>query len=331
MKIDPDILSEAARSFGQELTNLRPLGGMEGMALEYRQDDREFVLKVTPKDKSNPAQVSQIEAKFEFIRYLAENGVRVAKPIQSPGGNWLEMIEKEDAIYLVTAATKAHGKHINLYYPANSKPGFLQEWGRVTGRMHRIAKTYDSWCRNRDDGEPVSPIIDWKQEHEYFRNWCQFDDVCEKWVALGQEIERLPITREGFGLIHNDLHPWNFLVDPKGEITVIDFDVSTFHFFAKDIAIALFFANWEGNPGKDRSKDDYLTDFFQNFMKGYDAENSLPEFWFSKLPIFLKHHQILLFTVFTDEWKNPNKWQLNTLQRWKRQILNDIPVVKLQF
>ena len=100
---------------------------------------------------------------------------------------------------------------------------------------------------------------------------------------------------------------------------------------AKDIAIALFFANWEGNPGKSRSKDDYLTTFFQNFMKGYDAENSLPEFWFSKLPIFLKHHQILLFTVFTDEWKTPNKWQLTTLQRWKRQILNDIPVVKLQF
>jgi Ser/Thr protein kinase RdoA (MazF antagonist) len=141
----------------------------------------------------------------------------------------------------------------------------------------------------------------------------------------------MPKTRQGYGLIHNDLHPWNFLVDSQGEITVIDFDVCCYHFFIKDIAIALFFANWEGNPGKGRSKDDYLTNFFHNFMRGYSLENELEGFWFRQLPLFLKHHQILLFTVFTDEWKTPNPWQAKTLKKWKRQILNDIPVVNLQF
>ena len=66
-------------------------------------------------------------------------------------------------------------------------------------------------------------------------------------------------------------------------------------------------------------------------MSGYSQENTLDGYWFKQLPIFLKHHQILLFTVFTDEWKTPQKWQSDTLRKWKRQILNDTPVVTLQF
>jgi Ser/Thr protein kinase RdoA (MazF antagonist) len=331
MRIDPHILSEASSSFGLELSALRPLGGMEGMALEYTRGGRNYVLKVTPRDKGNPDQVEQIEAKLKFINYLDENGVRVAKPIPSPQGNWLEITETEDTTYLVTAATKAEGQHVDLHDPTQSKPDFFQAWGRVTGQMHRLAKTFEHWRKDLNKGEAVSPIIDWKEEHVFFRNWCQFEDVREKWVALGEEIETMPITRKGYGLIHNDLHPWNFLVDSSGEITVIDFDVCAFHFFVKDIAIALFFANWIGNPGKRKSKDNYLTMFFQNYMRGYATENTLADFWYRVLPVFLKHHQILLFTVFTDEWATPNKWQWSTLHKWKRQILQDIPVVRMQF
>jgi Ser/Thr protein kinase RdoA (MazF antagonist) len=302
---------------------------MEGMALEYVHGDRSCVLKVTPGDKNNPKQREQIEAKSKFITYLADNDVRVAKPVLSPRGNWLEVIEKDTANYLVTAATKAEGKHINLRYSSQTKPELFQAWGEITGKMHRLANNYPFWRVNPEEGKPVSPIIDWQQEHEFFRKWCQYDEVHEKWVELGETIKTLPMTREGFGLIHNDLHPWNFLVDRNGKITVIDFDVCAFHFFAKDIAIALFFANWTGKPRKGQSKDDYLTIFFQNYMQGYDREFTLPEFWFTKLPIFLKHHQILLFIVFTDEWATPNNWQQKTLQKWERQILNDTPVVKI--
>ena len=91
------------------------------------------------------------------------------------------------------------------------------------------------------------------------------------------------------------------------------------------------FANWNGRPPQGQSKDDYLTAFFQNFMTGYAQENTLDGFWFKQLPLFLKHHQILLFTVFTDEWKTPNPWQSDTLRKWKRQILKDTPVVRMQF
>jgi len=331
MKIDPLIIAKAAASFGIEISGLRPLGGMEGMALEYKHEDNTFVLKVTPRDKSNPDQVREYEAKIDFITYLAENGVNVAKPVPSPAEKWVETVETKNNIFLITSTTKAAGRHIQLANPDQATPQLIQSWGHVTGQMHRLAKTYKTWQKLTPDGETSSPIGDWKGEHEFFKNWCPFGDIREKWVHLGIELEALPETREGYGLIHNDLHPWNFLVDSSGRITVIDFDVCSYHYFLKDLAIALFFANWNGFQGNKGAKDDYLTAFFQNFMKGYSTENELDGCWFQHLPLFLKHHQILLFTVFTNEWKTPNPWQSNTLAKWKRQILNNIPVVNILF
>jgi len=331
MKIDPQILSQAAQLFDLHVSDLRPLGGMEGMALEFKRDGSAFVLKITPKSKENHAESRQLEEKLEFIDYLAENGARVAKPIRSPTGSWVETVETEQSIYLVNTLMKAEGKHFNLYNIPGGNMDFFRGWGQVTGQMHRLAKSYKSWQKDPGDGSPPSEIGNWQGEHQFFANWCPYDDVRTKWIELGQEIEVLPRTRASYGLIHNDLNPWNMIVNPSGEITVIDFDVCAYHYFIKDIAIALFHVNWSGNPGKGGSKDDYLTGFFQEFMTAYAHENTLDEIWFKQLPIFIKHHQILLFIVFTDEWKTPNKWQSDTLRKWQRQILNDTPVLKLQF
>ena len=330
MKIDPKILSAAANRFGIELSALRPLGGMEGLACEYKQGDQSFVLKVTPVSKDDPDQITRTEEKCEFINFLADNGVRVARQIRSPSGTWVERIETEEDYYLISAATKAPGRHYSFYNRTEATPNFFQAWGRITGQMHAMAKTYRSWQKESGDEGKLSTINDWKEEHKFFQNWCQFDDIRGKWDQLGIQIEMLPRNREGFGLIHNDLHPWNFLVH-KGEITVIDFDVCAYHFFAKDIAIALFFANWHGKPLRGQTKNDYLTEFFRSFMTGYSSENHLEAIWFKHLPLFLKHHQILLHTVFIDEWKTPNKWETDTLRRWRRQILNDVPVISIQF
>jgi Ser/Thr protein kinase RdoA (MazF antagonist) len=331
MKIDPHILSKAAQHFDLHVSDLRPLGGMEGMALEFKQGGNSYVLKITPKSKDDPTESRKLEEKLDFIYYLAENGVGVAKPIPSPTGEWVMVVETETQIYLVNALTKAEGKHIEIFDPSQTSPEFFQHWGRVMGQMHALAQTYKSWQKNPTDGSEASIIVNWKDEHNFFTDWCQFDEVRAKWIELGDKIEQLPRNREGYGLIHNDLHPWNFLVDQAGEITVIDFDVCSFHFFAKDVAIPLFFANWSGKPSRGQSKDEYLTDFFHNFMTGYAQENILAPTWYKQLPLFLKHHQILLFTVFTDEWKPYNKWQEDTLKKWERQILNDVPVIKLQF
>ena len=332
MKIDPIILAQAAQLYDLDLSCLHPLGGMEGMALAFTRDDHDYVLKVTPKNVGQTRQIEQIKAKSQFITYLSDNGVKVARPVQSPKGQWVEVVETETAHYLVTAATKADGTHINLSDPVQATPTLFQAWGRVTAQMHRLAKSYTSWQKYPPGGDDPNPIIDWQDEHDSFRDWSQDDvQIQTKWSALAERIQTLPVERESYGLIHNDLHPMNFLVDDRGEITVIDFDVCTFHFFVKDIAIALFFADWLGKPPRGTPKETYLTQFLRNFMQAYASENNLDDFWFSQLPLFTKHHQILLYIVFSHEWQKPNPWQAKTLQRWRDQILNDKPVVRILF
>ena len=329
MKIDPPILVKAAKKYGFELSELKPLGGMEGMALASRRKDGNFVLKITPKKSGITGVQDEIIAKSEFINYLADNGVRVAKPVRSPLGNWVEVIRTKEMNYIITAATRVKGKHLDLSNPRQTNPEHFETWGKITGQMHKLAKSYPHWKRYNEHGELISPISDWKGEYKTFSNWCQFDSIREKWISLNQKIERFPINRSSYGLIHNDLHPRNFVIDKSGLISVIDFDVSSFHFYIKDIAIPLFFINWIGEPVKGQSKDTYLTNFMQNFIKGYESENNLDDFWYKELPIFLKHHRILLYIVFCDEWKIRNPWQSNTLQKWRKQILADAPVLKI--
>jgi Ser/Thr protein kinase RdoA (MazF antagonist) len=194
-------------------------------------------------------------------------------------------VHAEDQDYLVMAATRARGAHVNLYDRKKAGPDFFQAWGQVTGQMHHLAKAYPWWCKHPVEIEVPSPIHDWRQEFESFRRWSSDDtEIQAKWIELGESIASLPINRESYGLIHNDLHPHNFLVDREGQITVIDFDVCTFHFFIKDIAIALFFADWMGKPARNQSRDAYLTSFTQNFLRGYANQNDLDDLWYSELP-----------------------------------------------
>ena len=92
----------------------------------------------------------------------------------------------------------------------------------------------------------------------------------------------------------------------------------------------MFFANWLGAPQAALARRVYLAGFLHDFMEGYRRENDLDAFWIERLPLFLRHHQILLYIVFSHKWANKsNRWQTDTLKSWRRSILNDLPVVDL--
>ena len=67
MKLNPKTLAIAAQSFGVELSALRHLGGMGGLACEYDHDGYAYMLKIIRLDKDNPDQKTQIAEKTEFI------------------------------------------------------------------------------------------------------------------------------------------------------------------------------------------------------------------------------------------------------------------------
>ena len=77
---------------------------------------------------------------------------------------------------------------------------------------------------------------------------------------LTGEICRLSPTRETFGLIHGDLHRGNFLLN-KGQISLIDFSMSAFGYYAYDLGTCL---------------SNIRTAFHQIFLENYSQHFALP-------------------------------------------------------
>ncbi len=324
MQISEHVLRAGARLFGLTMPDLHFLGGMDGSVYEYVRDGRGMVLKYTPIAED---RVATLHEKYDFISYLGAHGVPVARPLPSGGGHLIELVEAEKGadvapLFAISTFIKAPGKHVIGQKNDAWTPGLIRTWGRVLGQMHALTKEYP---RKAD-----SMLGDWRQEWQGFADWCREAAVLEKWQALREKLCRLPETRDSYGLIHNDLHQYNFLV-LGSQLTIIDFDVCNYHWFMTDLGIALFHALWEGHTDRAQSREDFARDFWQHLMAGYGEENALDRFWLAQLPTFLDYRRILLYIVFYDAWgKNPNPWQAHYLRTWQQGILNDIPVVALE-
>jgi Ser/Thr protein kinase RdoA (MazF antagonist) len=238
----------------------------------------------------------------------------------------IETVQDGETTYAVSRSRKAPGKHIDRHGLTDRAHLLFEAWGRVMGRMHSLTRQYDGGHH----------IIHWPQELQFMANWCKDEAVRVCWSQLEEQLQALPQTSDCYGLIHNDLHPENFLVhyvDGEPEITVIDFDVCAYHWFATDIAIAMFplFVGWMSPPGRSMDREAFGAYFFKHFMRGYERETHLDPFWLKQLPMFLKYRQMLLFSVFSNEWQERDKYQERLLKDWRCAIVNQEPVTELSF
>lgn len=335
MIVADDVLRLGAKLFGADQGALRHLGGVDGAVYACAREGQASVLKFVPMPAE---QIPAAQAKLDFAYYLALHGVSVAQPMLSLGGHVYEVIERPGQTFVVSMTRQAPGRHVGTYHDRDRTAWndvLFYEWGRVMGRMHALAKGYDAWlAAQRPDvlaagRGPRAVLGGWRSEFDSFAAWNKDEAVGEKWQALGRELEPLPISEDGYGLVHNDLHQYNFFLDGT-TLTVIDFDVAHYHWFITDIAIPLFHALWEGNARRGETRSEYARRFWDHFMRGYHTENHLDDAWLARLPMFLAYRRMLLHIVFSDEWgKNPNPWQREQLEGWRQGIVNDIPVVEM--
>jgi Ser/Thr protein kinase RdoA (MazF antagonist) len=314
MQVKETVLREGVALFGAKAATPRSLGGMDGAVYAYTQGGKDYILKFVPTAEDN---LPVIVEKWDFVNYLAEHGVSVSRPVMSRNRQLVERVQDGEQVYAVFQAEKAAGKHVDGRHIAEYNASLFREWGRTMGRMHALTQGYTG-------GEHIG---DWRGEVHFMTNWCPDEAVREHWRAMEAYLDQLPQSRDAYGLIHNDLHPHNFLVD-NGHITVIDFDVCNHHWFTTDIGIALFHAAWMGY-GSDKDPNAFLPGFYARFMEGYNKENTLDSFWLQQVGRFVDYRRLLMFSVFSNEWPEPRQtWQQRTLDHWRQGILNGQPVVE---
>ncbi|MBI5961284.1 MAG: phosphotransferase [Chloroflexi bacterium] len=291
-------------------------GAPDGVLFDVERDGVPFIIKFIP---TTPDAINATREKIEFVHHLGINGVNVPDYLSSAGGKRVELVESEGETFAVLKMRRASGRHIwELlgWDTARWPDSFFERWGQTLGRIHALSQRYAGG----------TAIAHWTAEHSSFVDWCSDPAVGEKWQQVGETLHALPEPADAFGLTHNDLHTGNMLVDGD-TITVLDFDVCTRHWFALDIAIALFHPIWEHRHRPAPQIEAFAQRLTRLFMAGYCRENTLDPAWIERLPLFARYRQILSFIALSGQDEpGPNPWreaQLRDLRRW---IVDDLPI-----
>lgn len=329
-----DVRIEAERRFGLAGVPWRPMDGSHSYVYDYERDSppRRVVLKIT---HSIHRSANQISGEQDFSDYLAVHGVTVSKPITSVSGDLVEIIPAAEGEFLAWAFEKAPGSLVEW---TAWTPEIFRKWGAVLGQMHRLTKTYEpsenAWSRplwHEDsywDFSIDTPAIErqLQEKRQQQRAW----------------LDSLSTNAEGFGLVHTDLHQWNFFWDGSN-VWPFDFDNLQYDWFAMDFAAIIQNAvicqahhhdlgqheYWSGGVSMD--SHEFLDYFLRAFMEGYRSENVLASRWIESIPGMLnRRHLSFYFDAASDESfraKSPDEQEAEfpwrTLDQLRDEVTND--------
>ena len=313
------ILGEAAARYGVTADALQRLGSFESYVFAYSKDGREYILKLT---HSLHRTKEAVMAELDWVNYLADNGVTAARTIPSIHDRLVEVVEVEDSYFLVYAFEKAAGRLSKL---ADWDGRFIENWGRIIGRMHALTQDY------------VPPAPDLRRHAWHEDVSLDFEKhlpdsqtrVIEQARKLLKEIASLPHGRDSYGLVHSDMHHGNFFVD-DGRLIAFDFDDCHYDWFANDIAMPLFYVMRDADVGSDNLE--FARFFWSTFINGYSSENSLAPEWAERIQLFLKLRELDLYTIIHAESAfDLSPWIQRFMDGRQQAIEENTPVIDIDF
>ncbi len=237
--------------------------------------------------------IYQTRMEMEWLLYLAGNGANVPFPLKTMKGELAVSTTENGKAYVISAFTTVEGCHWDKNDPSLWNINVFHNWGKAVGEMHRLSKDYKPSNEIRS-GFDIRGMI-----NEKISMYPSVNIVAED---LLNEIDALPNGNDSYGLIHNDLHPDNFLID-GAHINLVDFDGCAYSWYAFDIGNALYLALWLGRNST--AGVDFSNDIVKYFLQGYLSVNLLSDFWLSKIPLFMLLCKIALFS-FGADCENPD-------------------------
>ncbi|PGB03021.1 phosphotransferase enzyme family protein [Bacillus toyonensis] len=284
-----EILKRAASLFHVTVGE-KPLGDFENYIFKAQdKNDEDYVLRLT---HSSHRSKKEVEAELDFLRYVAENGAKVAGPLYSTSQNLVEEIVAEDGTFFFASLfIYAKGEQVKGEGSPYWGNAYFEAWGKAIGQLHRLTMNY-----------PKTDYRDtWEEDESSIVNELEDEKVKEIAAVLMEEIKALPIERETFGLMHGDIHPGNFHYDGK-ELTIFDFDDAAYNYFIHDLAMVLYysvlFTTWTVEE-----KTTFARKQLQVLRKGYEYEHRLADSWYESLPLFLRLRDIGLYGTLQKKFK----------------------------
>lgn len=261
--------------FGYSLIDWFPLGFSESLVygLNLKNEDRK-VLRLT---SSSHRSSTQLAGEMKFLHELKQDDFPVPEVFPSIHGDLHIELETPNGNFHGTVFAFGEGQMLrSLEFPDWSQKA-VKTWARLMARLH-------NWT-DQKRGAPgynrpeFSSEKDW-QVLERARLGSEFDRATQN---LKDYLAKLP--RDGFGLIHGDLHHGNLLFDEKDRVLVIDFDDSYYNFFLYDLAVLSHMIT-SSFPFYHKFCPEICQEWMNQFILYYEEHRPLSNFWKKQLPYF---------------------------------------------
>ena len=305
--VSDNLLTFAADKYNFDKSTLHFISESTNQIYMFKKDNRGYILRFSQR----PAEhIHQIRAEMDWLYYLAKNNIGVSLPLKAGNGKLAVSTQDNGENYIITSFEMVNGTFWNKNDPKLWNEKIFFGWGKVMGDMHRLTKDY--MPANDND---IRDVFNGRFSlGDSVKSCPSVNKITEELIG---EIMALPKDKDSYGLIHNDMHPWNFYIDGD-QINVFDFDDSLYGWFALDIGIALYHGLWWGR--KNDAGNDFTNIIIENFLKGYLSANNLSDFWFAKIPMFMKFRQICKFSWFYNP-KNADEHQKERIYNIENDVL----------
>ena len=239
-------------------------------------DGRSYYLRLT---SPHMRRYEENVAECQFVVYLFEQGVPVARPIKSPNGHFVEPVMQAGQTWSASLFVEAPGVLVKAGGVHWHEP-FFRAWGRVLGEMHKAAMGYEGdgrwqwyeelWLAQADR---LIPLDDTASRRELDVVLNHFDQLAK--------------TGDTYGMNHGDFAPGNFLFDPAQGITIIDFGNCGQHWFMWDITISLSVILWLPDMKRNRIR--------HWLLRSYEAVLPIAPKMLAELDWFLRLRMIYVY------------------------------------
>lgn len=315
-----EILRAFLPRYGIADGQIRPLDAFESFIYEFKRDGREYILRIGHSLRRSKAL---IQGEVDWINYLAQGGISVAQAILSEHGELVEAVEDgQGGQFMASAFVKAHGRPP---WVAGWTPELNQAYGELIGSMHArtisYRPTHPEWKRPAWDDDLFEFVDRFLPAREIIAR--------QRYNALLEHLYQLPKDNQGYGLIHQDAHGSNMLVDEAGRLTLFDFDECAYSWFINDIAIVLFYTLVDAPD-----PTGFTREFMYHFLTGYRKAHKLDPKWLREIPWFLKLREIELYAVIHRDFDVANiedAWCAHFMQQRKQKIERNEPFVDFDF
>ena len=199
-----------------------------------------------------------ILGELEFITYLLKQDYPALEPIKSISGDFCLEIDTKWGKYYATAFKEVAGMQIENTNMSNE---IMFQYGKTLGELHSLSSKFIPKTKKWTHIEVLSWI------EVALLKYNAPDYMVSELKLIENELKKLPLTIDNYGLVHYDFELDNVFYDDKNKTcSVIDFDDGMYHWYVLDIEQVF-------DSISDELDDTRLQVAKNEFIDGYKSEH----------------------------------------------------------